>query len=44
MLNDVWMKIAQFLGNLDGENVGRKSVPIFRDIQTASRYCSTWGF
>lgn len=25
MLNDVWMKIAQFLGSLNGENVGRES-------------------
>ena len=25
MLNDVWLKIAQFLGNLNGENVKRES-------------------
>lgn len=25
MLNDVWMKIAQFLGTLNGENVKRES-------------------
>lgn len=25
MLNDVWMKVAQFLGSLNGENIGRES-------------------
>lgn len=25
MLNDIWLKVAQFLGNLNRENVGRKS-------------------
>ena len=25
MLNDVWMKIAQFLGTLNGENINRES-------------------
>ena len=25
MLNDVWMKIAQFLGSLNGENINRES-------------------
>ncbi len=25
MLNDVWLKIAQFLGTLNGENVKRES-------------------
>lgn len=25
MLNDVWMKMAEFLGRLNGENVGRES-------------------
>lgn len=25
MLNDVWQKMAQFLGSLNGENIGRRS-------------------
>ena len=25
MMNDVWLKTAQFLGTLNGENVGRES-------------------
>ena len=25
MLNDVWMKVAQFLGSLNGENINRES-------------------
>lgn len=25
MLNDVWVKMAEFLGNLNGENVNRES-------------------
>ena len=24
-MNDVWMKIAQFLGTLNGENINRES-------------------
>lgn len=35
MLNDVWLKIAQFLGNLNGENVKRESYVRTPEYETA---------
>ena len=39
MLNDVWLKIAQFLGNLNGENVKRESYVRTPEYETALQ---TW--
>lgn len=35
MLNDVWLKIAQFLGTLNGENVKRESYVHTPEYETA---------
>lgn len=35
MLNDVWLKIAQFLGTLNGENVKRESYVRTPEYETA---------
>ena len=34
-MNDVWMKIAQFLGTLNGENVKRKSCVLTPEYEAA---------
>lgn len=34
-MNDVWIKMAEFLGRLNGENVGRKSYVITPEYEKA---------
>lgn len=40
MSNDVWIKIAQFLGSLNGENVGRESYEYTPEYEKALKIWS----
>lgn len=37
MINDIWLKIAQFMGNLNGENVHRNSYVYPPEYETAEQ-------
>ena len=39
MLNDVWLKITQFLGALNGENVKRESYVCTPEFEAALETC-----